>query len=537
MSVSRSLPLAAAVLTLSMLVLSSMHASAQFLPKSPSLRASAHRLAADADRPLSNSAVEIAVRGDSVWVGGGKGLDLTTDGGTTWTHFGLKDPFESEDVAALDGYGPVWWLSLAGSYDAGEGTTLPDGKGLAYSTDNGATWTRIAQPMEAENDSTILVPYGANQIKALAVTTSINNITYDIAVTSNAVWTASFAGGLRRSTDGGKNFEPVVLPPDTRDSISITDTLDFELSPVDRPDKWNRTGTLKGMRGSLNHRVFSVLAIDDSTILVGTAAGINLTTNNGRSWRRFSYSNQVQPISGNFVVALARNVIGGREYIWASTINALEPQEFRAISFTTDRGRTWSTTLRGQFTHNFGFQGEIVYAVTNDGVFRTDDGGRTWGHFQTFIDTQSRNRAASTTCYAVAAQGSRVWISNSDGLMYTEDSAQRFFGSTWKIFRAAQSVASSTEAYAYPNPFAPDDEVCRIHYRAGASGTVSIAVYDFAMLPVRTIVRNAARSAGVEHDEVWDGKTDDGRQAANGVYYINVETGGESAWTKVIVLQ
>lgn len=536
MSGSKSLPLAAAVVTLSLIVLGAADASAQFLPKSPELsRRSA--AAADNDRPQSNSAVEIAVRGDSVWVGGGKGLDLTTDAGVSWTHFGAKDPFKNEDVAALDGVGPVWWLSLAGSYDAGEGTRLPKGEGLARSTDNGATWTRIAQPMEGASDSTIIVQYGANRIKALAVTTDINNITYDIAVTRSAVWLASFAGGLRRSTDGGATFAPVVLPPDTRDAISIDDTLDFELSPVDRPDKWNLDGTRKGMRGSLNHRVFSVLAIDDSTVLVGTAAGINLTTNNGASWRRFSYSNQVRPISGNFVVALGRNVIGTREYIWASTVNALEPQEFRAISYTTDRGATWSITLRGQFTHNFGFQGEIVYAVTNEGVFRSDDAGQTWTHCQTFVDTRTRTRAASSTCYAVAAQGTRVWVANSDGLMYSEDSPASFFCNDWHIFRAAQGVASTAEAYAYPNPFSPDDEVCRIHYRAGASGSVSVTVHDFAMQPVRTIVRNAARTAGVEHDEIWDGTTDDGKRAANGVYYINVETDGASAWTKVIVLQ
>ncbi len=64
-----------------------------------------------------------------------------------------------------------------------------------------------------------------------------------------------------------------------------------------------------------------------------------------------------------------------------------------------------------------------------------------------------------------------------------------------------------------------------------------MTVHDFAMQPVRTIVRNAARTAGVEHDEIWDGTTDDGKRAANGVYYINVETDGASAWTKVIVLQ
>jgi hypothetical protein len=509
-------------------------ALAQHVPFNHSLSGSS---AAFDSRPLSNSAVDLLIRGDSVWVAGGKGMDLTFDGGATWRHLGSEAPFALEDVAAVGAAGSTMWMSLAGDTVI-QSTTLPLGRGLALSTDNGATWRRIAQPQEAAGDTAFFVTYGANRLKALAITTIINNLTYDLAVTSRAVWTANFAGGLRRSTDGGATFELLVLPPDNLDSISVDDTLDFDLTPVDRPDFWNRAGTRLGMRENLNHRVFSIFAENDSTIWVGTAGGVNRTTDNGRSWRKFNHNNQARSISGNFVVAIGKNRVDGRDCIWAATINALDAQEFRAVSVTSDGGATWSTVLRGEFTHNFGFQDSIAYAATNSGIFRSDDGGATWSQYGTFVDAATRARATESRCYAAASQGSTVWVASSDGLMKTVDSPTQPFGSAWTIFRAAQSPASASDVYAYPNPFSPDDEVCRIHYRNGATGSVSMTVYDFAMYPVRTIIRNAARPPQAELDEIWDGKDDSGRQAANGLYYIQVTRGDDDpAWAKVIVLQ
>ena len=499
---------------------------AQQTPNSFSL---AKPAATSDDRPLSNSAVDFLVKGGTLWVAGGKGLDFTTDGGATWTHLGDSAPFEREDIAAIASHGAVIWASLAGSEDTDQGA-LAKGLGLAVSADDGGTWTRIPQPMESSEMSTYTVKYGVSDIKTLAVTTAINNITYDIAVTSKAVWIASFAGGLRKSTDGGTTFVPVVLPPDFLDEIAPDDTLTFELSPVNRPDL--------GLRESLNHRVFSVHAMGDDTLWVGTAGGVNLSVDGGESWKKFSINNETEPISGNFVVALDHNFVSGQLYLWASTVNALNPTEYRAISFTTNMGDTWQTALRGEFTNNFGFNGEIVYAATNSGIYRSDDGGKTWLGFSRFVDADSRQIASSPNCYAAVTQGADVWVANADGLMKTRDDAQEFFGTKWTILRAASAAATSAVAYAYPNPFSPDDEVCRIRYRTSSRGGVAIKVFDFAMFPVRTILNLAVRTPDAEHDEVWDGKNDAGGRVANGVYYIQVTLDDlDPVWTKIVVLQ
>ncbi len=481
------------------------------------------------DRPLSNSAVDLFVRGDTLWMGGGKGIDLTPDLGSTWKHFGDAAPFDFEDIAALEGHGGVMWASLAGSEDTDQGS-LAKGLGLAVSTDFGRTWSLVPQPKESTDMSVYDIAYGNNTIKALAVTTDINNITYDIAVTGKAVFIASFAGGLRSSTDGGQTFLPVVLPPDQIDSISPNDSLDFDLSPVNRPDL--------GLVESLNHRVFSVHAMNDDTLWVGTAGGINLSTDGGVSWRKCSFNNQNEPISGNFVVAIGHNVIGGVTHVWAATINALNPVEYRAVSVTTDMGRTWRTTLRGEFAHNFGFKDDVVYVPTNSGIYRSDDGGNSWIGTSRFVDASSRRVAASEQCYAAAVIGDNVFVANSDGLMRTEDGSEYFFGQYWTILGAARQISSPAEAYAYPNPFAPDDEVLRIHYRTDNTGSISIRIYDFAMMPVRVLLSNVSRQLNSEQDEVWDGRDDNGKQVANGVYYIQVTIGdNDPVWTKAIALQ
>ena len=129
-------------------------------------------------------------------------------------------------------------------------------------------------------------------------------------------------------------------------------------------------------------------------------------------------------------------------------------------------------------------------------------------------------------------------ITNSDGLMRTQDGSEYFFGQYWTILGAARQISSPAEAYAYPNPFAPDDEVLRIHYRTDNTGSISIRIYDFAMMPVRVLLSNVSRQLNSEQDEVWDGRDDNGKQVANGVYYIQVTIGdNDPVWTKAIALQ
>ncbi|HWP82540.1 MAG TPA: hypothetical protein VNN76_07785 [Bacteroidota bacterium] len=477
--------------------------------------------------PSSNAIFDIHRKTDTLWFGTNKGLDRTLDYGLSWTQFRNTQSFDDKGISAIGQFGSLLAVATAYSFSR-EGEAITAGGGIHVSTDHGTTWRHVPQPRDVGSVDTIL--YGNNRIRSLAITTEANNVTYDIAITPSAVWIASFAGMLRKSTDRGLTWQKVVLPPDELQSIRPEDTLNFDLSPV--------SGGI-GLRGNLNHRVFSVFAQNDSIIYVGTAGGINKTTDRGRSWTKFTTKTQPSGLSGNFVVALREQVLPTSRVLWASTVNAEDPAETRGVSFTDDGGVTWKTTLRGQFAHNFAFKDSVVYVATDEGVFRSSNFGQSWQRSGTIYDISSLQRFVSTQIFAVEVVGDTLWVGGPEGIATTIDSPASPFGSTWRIFRTYRPVGVSSATYAYPTPFSPDDEPVRIHFSTeGRDATVTIRIFDFGMKPVRVLLRSAQRSGQREHDEIWDGRDDDGNRVANGLYFYRIELDGkEPRWGKIHVLQ
>jgi hypothetical protein len=476
---------------------------------------------------FSNSITDIKIQGDTVWLGTGKGLSRSTDAGRTWKNYYGTPEFGTEDISALAVKGKTVWVATAHSVDV-NGSSLPEGSGLRYSSDGGESWKVIPQPVDINNIDTL--HYGKNTVHALGITTTIQNITYDIAITDSAVWIASWAGMIRTTTDNGETWNRVVIPPDNRNSISINDSLTFDLSPS--------SGKL-GLSENLNHSGFSLFAEDSRTIWIGTAGGINKTTDGGNSWNKFSHQNQVSPISGNFVVALSRQIFGTKNILWAATKNARDSTEQQGVSYSEDGGISWRTTLLGEFVHNFGFKDSIVYVPTDNGVFRSSDLGITWSQTGTIYDQSSRHRYTQSTFYAASSLGDTVWLGGNDGIVTAIDNSSHFFGSNWNILHASQPLSSSSSVYAYPNPFAPDDEVVRIHYSTGTKDAmVTVRIFDFGMNLVKTVVQNVLRNGTKEHDEIWDGTDSNNTIVSNNVYFYQVIVGNdESRWGKILVLR
>lgn len=473
------------------------------------------------DLPAGNIVTNICINGDTVWIGSSKGLSRTTDGGKTWKNYWQTLEFGTNKISAIACKDGVIWVALARTVKI-DNDEFPEGLGLLYSTDGGETWIKVSQPVDAQTDTVEI--YGFNQIKTLPITTTINNIIYDITILKDTVFIASFAGGLRKSTDMGKTWQRVVLPPDFLNQISPNDSLNFELNPVK----------------NLNHRVFSVIAVDDSIIWIGTADGINKSTDGGRSWVKFNHQNQIMPISGNFVVALGNQKFRSKNLekniIWGATINANDPDEYKALSFSEDGGNTWKTTLIGEFVHNVDFKDSIVYAVSDNGLWRTADFGKTWEKAGNIIDILSRQAIYTNTFYSIGVQGDTIWAGSADGLVKFKDSEA--FDETFKVFRAYEKVAGTDKTYAYPNPFSPWNEVTRIHYSVeGTRSEVTIEIFDFSMRKIRTIIANAQRVGKREYDEVWDGRDEVGNPVPNGVYFYRVKIDNKELYGKVLVIQ
>lgn len=473
--------------------------------------------------------------GDTVWFGTGKGISRTTNRGLSFQNYYGTEPFGEDDVSGLAVYKNWVVVATAFSQLINE-EYVPTGTGIKVSSDYGATWASYPQPVDGINDSTI--QYGISTITALPVVVDEFNLSYDIEITrknnssdSLVFWITSWAGGTRKSTDFGATWQRVVLPPDAFNTITPTGgPYNFELNPRDPP------------LGNNNHKGFSVTAENDSTIYVGTANGINRSSDWGVSWKKYNFDSTGtgNGVSGDFVVGLDVQKYGNNVIVWASS-NPTKGGEFSAFSFSSNFGATWSNTLDVAFTHNVGFKDSIVYGATDDGIWRSyfTPPGFSWSRPSIIYDEQIRDQIRTNLFYAVDSQGDSVWVGSGDGLARTTDTLTSPWVGKWKIFRAYQEITATNESYAAPNPFSPDDEVCRIYYKTGKNtSNITIKIFDFAMFPVRTVIQNASRTSPDVIWATWDGKRDDGTQVNNGVYFYRIQIDkDETVWGKILVLQ
>ncbi len=487
--------------------------------------------------PTSNTIEKILITDNAIWLATGNGLSKSTDNGDSWINYYNSEDFGTESVATVaDDNGTIW--AATWHFETQNGSDLPVGTGLRFTTDEGATWTKIDQPIDDPGDSSIT--YGSHHIRALPVTTPVQNFIRDIAFTTGTVWIVTNAGGLRKSTNQGETWQRVVLPPDYLDSIKPSDdTLNFSLQPV--------AGDF-GPEAYLNHIGFSILTLSDGTIFVGTAGGINKSTDGGVSWVKFNHANEEKPISGNHILTIRLNRADNS--IWAATWKAEGVTEYWAVSRTTDEGESWSTSLYDSRTLGFGFKydgpvdnptGADVIAATESGLFRTSNDGATWIASPEIIDDQTKI-SINTNDFRCANTKRRedgstdIWIGSLNGLARLNET-NGFWQGSWKVYIASGEAVQENTSIAFPNPFSPDDEKLSIKYNISQDADVTIRIFDFGMNLVKTVIQNIPRRAGTDNLNIWDGRDENGRIVANGVYFYRIDAGSaKPVFGKIIVL-
>ncbi len=491
--------------------------------------------------PLGNSINDILVMGDTVWVATSKGLSVTFNGGSSWQNFYGSDTFGSESAIALEFSNGVLYVTT-GHYETGyDGNPVITGSGLRITTDFGSTWISVPQSVDEQGDS--LITYGINTIRALPITVPQQNVSYDIAVLNDTIYTTSWAGGLRRIPlatllqNPEAKWERVVLPPDYLASISPDDTLNFSLQP--------QAGAF-GQEHYLNHVAFSVVVTDSGYLYVGTANGINKSTDR-ISWRKFNYQNQIDGISGNFITSLGYDK--RTKSVWATTWPAVDENEYYAVSATFNGGSSWRIFLDGEQGHGFGFlntsTGSEVFVASDNGVFRSDNNGTDWYLPLEIIDDESGLSFDSFvkyySCDAVQKSNGEknIWVGSSQGLAKEiEQSDEGMWEGKWNLYVASAPLENADETYAFPNPFNPNLRQVKIKYNVKTDNTpVTIRILNFNMQIVKTLIQNAPRNAG-EQIEVWDGKDEGGLTVPNGVYFYVVQRGdADKIHGKIMVLQ
>lgn len=482
--------------------------------------------------PISNFIVRIIPFGDTVWFSTGSGLMRTVDRFNTFDNYYDLAPFGTDDMSGLAVYKNLVVVATATSQEV-SGEEIPVGTGIKVSTDYGVNWNSYQQPIDGRYDTSIV--YGNNILYALPVVVPQQNLSYDIEITRNksdlnnyTIWITSWGGGLRKSTDYGNTWQRVVLPPDDLDSIRIIDTgYTFSVN----------------VRNNYNQTPFCINALNDSTLFVGTANGINKSTDWGLSWRKYSYQNSgsgTSRVSGNFVVNLHIQRYGGKDIIWGACRRANDNNEINAISYTTNYGANWAYTLADIQPRNISSKDSIVFSESDNGLWRSYFGKFDWTKPGLIYDEVTKDQLRTSNFYSGAYLNDTLYFGSGDGLCRTIENGQPWTAK-WKIFRAMKVIDlnSDIKTYAAPNPFSPNYEVARIFYKSGKSTTkITIKIFDFGMNPVRTVIQNAMRNSPDELFTIWDGKNNDGYQVANGVYFYRIEIDEETpVWGKILVLQ
>ena len=524
----------------------------------------------------SNIVAEIRLLGDSLtWLGTGQGLAFH-DGDQVYAHKTRSDSLANNTYTKLVPTGGIPAISVDGEKIAvsysGDNGSIQVGYGLTfanltnYNDSLGIDWTYLQQPMDDSDDDTLYQFFGEGTFQMLPVTVREANVTYDMQLLNDTLYTASWAGGLRRYHINAGFWENIPMPMDSQDSLStcegfIEDDLGrnikpgYYLNPRDPSDGGNH-----------NHKAFSVLLVPSAdptisdTIWVGTANGINrgeiIRTREENAgpggtdiltrcieWVHYRFPQH--GLSGNFVVGLAKQVWNNRTTIWAATMNADSQGETRGLSYTRDGGVTWKSTLLGERIYNVYAQDSLVLASSQSGLWKSYDGVN-WAIFDPAIDRSylSQSQVLTDIVYtSVLDQRDTtelLWIGTSDGLAYSTD----LNGDDWTIF---QTEYDATEFYAYPNPFSPynhnqlgQEGYVRFHTGTIATRELKLEIFNFAMEKVYDKIYNLDSYNGAIK---WNGRDLNGNHVSNGIYFIKMHysqsanKAPQDYWDKLIVVK
>ena len=239
--------------------------------------------------------------------------------------------------------------------------------GLYRSADGGHSWRRLPASSERVTTAVAVSPAFAEDRSVFA----------------------AVKGGILRSSNGGDTwfttafpapppvFSALVVSPGfERDGMLLAATLeDGVFSSEDRGGRW----------GAWNFGLFDLNALclalspewtEDETAYVGTETGLYRSTNGGRAWRHSGFPAELAPA---LCLVCFQNPSSGSQVLLVGT-------ESNGLYASHDQGETWerwaAEAIEGavnQLHMRQDSEGNpSLYALTDEGVLRSNDCGRSW---------------------------------------------------------------------------------------------------------------------------------------------------------------
>lgn len=429
---------------------------------------------------------------------------------------------DSKGIYSVSGSGNLVFFAT-GEIRQKAGADVTTGVAYGLSSDSMKTWQKIDLPLDKRTDDTLF--FGKDTIPTLPIVVPEQFVTYDSELSGDTIWVATWSGGIRKSTDSGKNWSRVLLPPDNRNYISQDSSYHFYYSPVEEKSGVRRGG------GDLNFLGFSIHKTASGVLWAGTAGGINRRYQSD-GWIKFTHSPVMSTLPGNWIVGIGSHLYKQKERVWAICWRALGSSEEYGLAFTEDNGETWTRTLTGEKIYDFAFKGDSVLAAGQSGVFYSVDGLK-WGFKSSFSDPESKNIIPYSQFYSASfSTGTNSWLVGSGQGLIASKSPDFFSGNGWSILRK-DVQESESGAFVYPNPFSPDDDrYCRFSFPASATATVSILSNDHLLVRKLEPV-----FSGSSTEILWDGRDSFGNRLSNGLYLYHIQTSGHEFWGKLLILE
>jgi len=476
------------------------------------------------------------------------------NGDTAWVRR-YNGPEESEDRAsalAIDGSGNVYVTGYSLS-----STTLKDYATVKYLSDGDTAWVRRYD-----------VPGGGDDYARAIVVDASGNVYvtgYSVGCWGNTDivtlkyhpdgatgWEAIF-GGTGNGWDGGS-----AIAVDGTGGVYVTGyAVGFGTDEDYVTIKYSSEGgdwrTYDGPADSTD--VGLAIAVDGSgnvyvtgrSIGSGTSydyATIKYLPDGDTAWvRRYNGTGNDWDEAG----AVAADNFGN-VYVTGRSTGSGTSYDYATIKYLPDGDTAWVRRYNGQGN---GYDQATAIAVDNSGnvyVTGASTGSGTGLDFAT-IKYLANGDTGWVIRYDGSASGDEAAVSiavDDSGNVYVTGWSQNSEGyedyCTIKYVQTPSEVKDETGdrekpsefnlSQNYPNPFNP---TTKIEFTLAKSGFVTLQIYDVLGRKVRTLVSQELSSA--YKSVIWDGKNEDGKEVASGVYFYQLRVGDFSQPRKMILLK